>query len=175
MSGNMAKQKSRAAKAKSKPKPKRKIAGRRRLPIQGTKLRKALSAHFLLPAKRGPFFRRKKRAVEYRNSTTKIKRETFTLPSPVPREFHSARIAPPEEPQPHVLSHPARTAVKHHPKKDAIPAPLTAMAGALIITALVAAFLMLALGMNPLYTIGISMAIFVGFSIVFYTIIETAE
>lgn len=118
---------------------------------------------------------KKKIAGRRRLPIQKIKQETFALPAHAPREFESARMAPPEEPQTHVLSHPARTAVKHQPKKGAIPAPLTAMAGAAIVTGLVAAFLMLALGMNPLYTIGISMAVFVGFSIVFYTIIETAE
>lgn len=118
---------------------------------------------------------KKKITARRRPPIQKIKHETFTLPAPAPREFQSARIAPPEEPQTHALSHPARTAVAHQPKKELIPAPLTAMVGALIVTALVAAFLMAVLGMNPLYTIGISMAIFVGFSIVFYTIIETAE
>ena len=153
----MAKQKSRAAKVKSKLKHRKKIAGK----LPGQKAIRPKPKRKIAGRRRLPI--------------PKIKQETFTLPAPAPREFQSARIAPPEEPQTHVLSHPARTAVKHHPKKDAIPAPLTAMVGAIIVTALVAAFLMLVLGMNPLYTIGISMAIFVGFSIVFYTIIETAE
>lgn len=181
----MARQKSRAAKAESMPKPKKAATAKRKF-----KPRKKMARKFPM---RKVTRSKPKNKIARKLPRQKVMRETFMLPAPAPREFESARIAPPEEPlslshparapakphakkpeEPHALSHPARTAVKAHAKKDAIPAPLTAMAGAIAVTALLAAFLMLALGMNPLFTTGISMAVFVGFSIVFYTILETS-
>lgn len=161
----MARQKSRAAKAASRPRPKKAAAAKRK-PMPGNKTARRPPARKAMRPKPGKEISRK-------ISGQKIMRETFALPPPKPPEFRNARMAPPEEP--FSLSHPAKTALAYHAKKSAIPAPLAAMALATAITALLAAFLTLALGMNPFYTLGISMAVFVGFSIVFYTIIETSE
>lgn len=161
----MARQKPGAAKAASRPRPRNAAAAKRKFQ-PGNKMARRPPVRKAMRPKPGKKIARKP-------PRQKITRETFTLPSPKPPEFHNAAMAPPEEP--FSLSHPAKTALAYHAKKSAIPAPLTAMALAIAITALLAAFLTLVLGMSPFYALGISMAVFVGFSIVFYTIIEAPE
>ncbi len=160
----MARQKSRAAKAASRPRPKKAATAKRKFKPRNKMARKFPMLKAMRPKPKKKIARKLPRQT--------VMRETFTLIASKPPEFKNAAIAPPEEP--FSLSHPAKTALNYHAKKNAIPAPLTAMVGAIALTALVAAFLMIALGMNLFYILGISMAVFVGFSIVFYTILETS-
>jgi hypothetical protein len=96
-------------------------------------------------------------------------KETFSLPARQ-QEFKKQRIAPPEEPI--AIAQPGEHS---HANKSAIPHWITATVGSLVATCLVAAFLTMGLGMSPVYTFGISAAVFVGFSILFYTMLATSQ
>ncbi|VVC01763.1 Uncharacterised protein [uncultured archaeon] len=121
-------------------------------------------------ARKAPSASARKQAARRRLPKQKILHETFSLPAQESHEFKAARIAPPEEPL--AIAQPSEHS---RARKSAIPNSITAAVGSLVATSLVAAFLTMALGISPVYTIGISAAVFVGFSIVFYTILATQQ
>jgi len=100
--------------------------------------------------------------------SSKIRKETFDLTFPKPEPPPIPRISVSEK-----LEVPSPAETESMARKKSIPIMVTALLGAGIITLIAAAIFLFVLQIGEFYSLGISVPVMVGFSILFYHMLET--
>lgn len=103
------------------------------------------------------------------SSKKQAKAETFDLSFPNPEKSKPALPSI----QPETMEAPAPQEIKRIEAKKRVPHIATALLGSGLVTLLFAAVFLLIMQIGSFYTFCISLAIFVGFSILFYNLLET--
>lgn len=155
-----------AKKKKTAPSPKRKTAKAR---SKARGLPKPARSSRQKPSQSRPKTARFSSKQKPKLTLKRAKFETFDLSFPEPAQ----RPAPPTIPQHEPLDVPPMPASESIEEKKRVPHAANALLASAILSGLFGIVFILLLGIDPLFSLGICVAIFLGFAILFFNIFET--